>query len=97
MQSKFKFIIVSKNNDSCIKEADFDSILNADYDIVLNNTVSLPALYNKKIDQNADYDFIVLMHGDVQLDIKDLMQHVEKVKDKYDLIGLCGCSKISVS
>lgn len=97
MQSKFKFIIVSKNNDSCIKEADFDCILNADYEIVLNNTVSLPALYNKKIDQNADYDFIVMMHGDVQLDIKDLMQHVEKVKDKYDLIGLCGCSKISVS
>ena len=65
----------------------------------LNNTVALPILYNKAINnaKNEKYDFVVLMHADVSLSLVDLVMDIERCKDKYDLIGLCGCSKIDVS
>ena len=95
--SRFKFVIVSKDDSTCFKDDDFNCMQNVDVEYINNNTIGLPTLYNKAIDENKDFDFIVLMHADVWFDVKSFVMHVEAVKDKYDLIGLCGCDKISVS
>ena len=95
--SRFKFVIVSKDDSTCFKDDDFNCMQNVDVEYINNNIIGLPTLYNKAIDENKDFDFIVLMHADVWFDVKSFVMHVEAVKDKYDLIGLCGCDKISVS
>lgn len=64
---------------------------------ISDNKLPLAVIYNKIIEENKDVDFLYLVHSDVKLDFKMLAEHVESVRDKYDVIGLCGCSNISVS
>ena len=101
--SKFEFVFVAK--DEKFKFArEFTSQYekshtNVKFNYVANNILSLATVYNTFIEQhrnNKDIDFLVLMHADVQLDLDGLMSHIESLNGKYDVIGLCGCSKISV-
>lgn len=64
------------------------------------NKTPLPKLYNSilaEVRAEHYFDFIVFMHADVSLSLVDLVMDIERCKDKYDLMGLCGCSKLSVS
>ena len=64
----------------------------------LNNKTGLPKLYNILIDDanKMNYDFLILMHADVKLDLAHFIDHLLECKDKYDAFGLCGCTKISI-
>ena len=65
---------------------------------VANNASPLAGVYNAFLDEKgSEWDFIYFAHADVELDFRGLAEHVESVKDKYDVIGLCGCEKLNVS
>jgi len=98
--SKFRFIVVSKDDKFALKEEELKAASESvDVVLVKNNSIGLPALYNKYLDDDdaLKYDYNVFMHADVWLDAQDLALHLDSVAGKYDLIGLCGCAKISVS
>ena len=64
----------------------------------LDNKTSLPKLYNILIEDanKMNYDFLIFMHADVKLDFAHFIDHLLECKDKYDVFGLCGCTKFSV-
>jgi len=67
-------------------------------ELVKNNSEYLTVVNNRMIEKalKEGFDFLVTMHADVELDLNGLVQHIEECADKYDLMGLCGCEKISV-
>ena len=67
---------------------------------IANNKTPLPKLYNSILSEAREqkhFDIVVFMHADVSLKLDDLVTDIESCKDKYDIIGLCGCTKLSVS
>ena len=64
-----------------------------------NNTEKLTTIYNRIIEKHKDdnTDFLILMHADVYINVNSLIAHIERCKEQYDVMGLCGCSKMSVS
>lgn len=96
--SSFKYVIVSKDDKFSLgTTAEIEALATSDRVVkcISNNTKSLPDVYNSEID--ARFDYVVLMHADVKLDIASLESHVTAVADKYDVIGLCGTSIMNVS
>ena len=96
--SSFKYLIVSKDDKFSLgTKAEIEALITPNRTIrcISNNTKSLPDVYNSEID--ARFDYVVLMHADVKLDIASLESHVTAVADKYDVIGLCGTSIMNVS
>ena len=98
-----EFVIVAKDNDFKLERnmtAQFEAAHpNVKFNYVSDNKLALADVYNTFIEQhraNKDIDCLILMHADVYLNIENLLKHIEEVKDKYDVLGLCGCSKISV-
>ena len=85
---------VSKDERFCLQEQDIEGV---EYVRIPNNSERLATVYNMIVEGHRDADYVYLMHADVQLDVKGLVEHVESVAGKYDVIGLCGCSKINVS
>lgn len=64
-----------------------------------SNKNGLPRIYNEYLNvarQKKELDAVIFMHADVQLDMKHLIAHFIECKDKYDVMGLCGCKKFSV-
>lgn len=98
--SKFKFVVVAKDDNFKMPIEKFGQH-GIDVYQVPNNKESLSKVYNSYLKQfrieQEKTDFIVFMHADVEIDIDKLTAHVEECKYKYDVIGLCGCSKINVS
>lgn len=101
---KFQFIFVSKDNIFLLSRDEttkFESMHpEVTFAYVANNTASLADVYNEFILEHRkkkDVDYLVLMHADVRLNLEKLIQHVSNVEGKYDVIGLCGCSKISLA
>lgn len=98
--SKFKFVVVSKDENFKIPIEKFCQH-SVDVYQVPNNKQSLSKVYNSYLKQfrieRDKTDFIVFMHADVEVDISRLVLHVDKCKDKYDVIGLCGTSVMNVS
>lgn len=97
-----KFIIVSANNIFCLSKDETSNITsiypNILFEYIENNTKSLAEIYNYYLNNiSNDIDYLCFLHADVKLDIKNLVDKIETCKDKYDVMGLCGCSKISVS
>lgn len=96
-----RFVFVSKDEKFMMPNEYTDNIKRENdelrFDYVRNNSTSLASLYNVMLSEdNSKYDYVVLMHADVKLDINSFVDHLESVGGKYDVIGLCGCSKISV-
>ncbi len=97
--------IASKDANSKFTTADFAKF-NASQSKVeiedafwFNNKVSLTKLYNQLLSdarQDKEVDFVLFMHADVKLDFQHLIDHLLECKDKYDVFGLCGCTKFSV-
>lgn len=104
--SKFLIVIVSKDSKFSIDEAAIHNFYDTwpefvgfvDIHKISNNMMPLPELYNSILDdeKHKSYDFIIFMHADVTLMIADLLEHIEECKDKYDVMGLCGCSKLTL-
>ncbi len=99
------FGIASKNEDFKIDSQAFDEFNQSQDKVFLvptfwkNNTTSLPTLYNSALKTARSQkvaDIQIFMHADVQLDLKHFIDHLIECKDKYDVIGLCGCKKFSV-
>ena len=103
--SKFKFVVVSKDNDikihNAVSKAMFD-INGHEVDVseITNNKLSLATVYNMKLNEERQFishDFLVFMHADVTFDVKQFLNHVDQCKCKYDVMGLCGTSTMNVS
>ena len=63
-----------------------------------NNTLTLTQFGNKFIQESKDeYDYLILMHSDVDLSLNEFVKHLVEVKDKYDVIGMAGTKKLFVS
>ena len=94
------FLVISKDQNFKIKKEDLEKT-GAFVTYVKDNKQNITQLYNEELlsvrsgDQLPDY--LILMHADVSFDVKSLLNHLELVKNKYDIIGLCGCEKIVVS
>ena len=103
--SKFKFVVVSKDNDIKIRNAVSKAMFDingheVDVSEITNNKLSLATVYNMKLNEERQFishDFLVFMHADVTFDVKQFLNHVEQCKCKYDVIGLCGTSTMNVS
>lgn len=107
---KIKFVFVSKHKDFLMKEDDFNSLRNNDSalsiftEFISDNKIDLPAIYNKQIDESinpnthtCDFDYLILLHSDVVLNIDSFIQHLQEIDGKYDLIGLAGTKKLNAS
>lgn len=101
--SKFEFVIVAKDDNFKLARkftTEFEKTnKNVTFNYVANNSRSLADVYNTFIQKHRadkDIDYLIFMHADVSLDLNRLITHIENVNGKYDVIGLCGCSKISV-
>lgn len=102
--SKWKFVIVSKDGEFKIPPEKFTDVadlaeINISY--VDNNTKPIAEVYNKYLESErgpngTNWDYMVFMHSDVSFDLGGLIKHVEKVSEKYDIIGLCGTATMNV-
>lgn len=101
--SKWKFVIVSKDDSSrmdpkVFAEASGFGEFSVSYEY--NNKKPLAEVYNEYLDVErtmGSYDFIVFMHGDVAFGLEGFVKQIDSVASKYDLIGLCGTSRMNVS
>lgn len=108
--TSFLFGIVAKDDQFKLTQKDFDAVASSRTDITIhtafvkNNTKSLTKVYNdllKSAHVNLEshesmYDYVVLMHADVCLDINHLITHIIECDGKYDLMGLCGTEVLKV-
>lgn len=99
---KIDFVIVSKDDKFYLPEEKTNNLKSQDitFNYISNNSEPLTVVYNKFITKhrtNKDCDYLILMHADVSLDLEQLIKHIESVNGKYDVLGLCGCAKISIS
>ena len=102
--SKWKFVIVSKDAEFKLppeKFKDVASLAETSISYVDNNKKPLAEVYNKYLENErspngTDLDYMVFMHSDVALDLASFINHVEKVSEKYDILGLCGTAVMNV-
>ena len=63
-----------------------------------NNTMTLTEFGNFGIKTCKDeYDYLILMHADVDLSIYDFVKHLVEVNGKYDIVGVAGTKKLFIS
>ena len=63
-----------------------------------NNTLTLTQFGNKAIEECKDYyDYLILMHSDVDLSLYDFVKRLVECKDKYNVVGLAGTKKLFIS
>ena len=101
---KTEFVIVAKDENFSLTREETTQFEKEHQDVtfnyVSNNKLSLADVYNSFIQKHRatkDIDCLVLMHADVRFNIESLLKHIEEVNGKYDVLGLCGCSKMTVS
>ena len=92
MDKKIKILSISKDDRISIEK-----INNIEYVDVINNTTPITTLYNKEIEKSQDYDYLIFMHGDVNVDLTHMIPHMIECSSKYDIMGLCGCQKMNTS
>lgn len=98
--SNIRFVVVSKDKSFGASRERVESHCAVrpgdEFKFIEDNAKPLAEIYNAELDRLGGFDWVALMHADVSLDTVGLAEHVESVAGKYDLIGLCGCDKISV-
>ena len=92
MDEKIKILTISKNEKFNLTKID-----GLEYVEIPNNTKKITTLYNEQLRISSEYDFLVCMHGDVDVDLNHMIPHMIECSKKYDIMGLCGCQKINVS
>lgn len=101
---KTEFVIVAKDDNFSLTREETTMFEKHNQDVVFNyvsdNKLSLADVYNSFIEKHRatkDIDCLVFMHADVRFNIESLLNHIEEVNGKYDVLGLCGCSKMTIS
>lgn len=105
---KIKFVIVSKDDKFFLTEENISDfyknnpqyIEGVKFQKIANNKENLTIIYNKELRlerTNKTNDFLVFLHADVLLDFPHLIEHIIECREKYDIMGLCGCQKIKTS
>ena len=88
-----------KPNTSKIPLRESYNFLNLNYDLEIHyeNSEPLTKKYNESIKKAYDdgYDAVMLIHDDVYLE-HDPFHQLERLFDKFDLIGVAGASKIEL-
>lgn len=102
MNKKLLFVVVSKDEQYGLMKETLDQFcLNEQFDCkwIINNRRNLTVVYNEILNSTdvLNYKAVVLLHSDVKVDINSLCVHIFTCYDKYDVMGLCGCDKISIS
>lgn len=92
MDKKIKILSISKDDRISIEK-----INGIEYVDIINNTTPITTLYNKEIEKSQDYDYLIFMHGDVNVDLTHMIPHMLECSSKYDIMGLCGCQKMNTS
>ena len=104
--AKIKFIFVGKDD-----KFSFDDVSkfyqdhpeytdNVQFYKIPNNRENLTKVYNNELAierTDKTNDFLVFLHADVSMDFDHLIKHMIECGEKYDVMGLCGCQKFSVS
>lgn len=81
-----------------IEQLESEDIAKIDISTMPNNTLTLTQFGNKFIQESKDeYDYLILMHSDVDLSLNEFVKHLIEVKDKYDIVGLAGTKKLFIS
>lgn len=93
---RFKFVFVSKDSEFKMPREKMDTLDRVHAMYFPSNSEPLSKIYNKVLNEDADSDFVLLVHADVSFDPVGVMDQLERLNGKYDLVGLCGCAKISV-
>lgn len=100
---KFLVSIVSKDENFSITEDNESKFISSKpgSEIIKtkNNSENITSVNNRMIEKSLSggFDFIIMMHSDVTIDLEKLANHIEECSGKYGIMGLCGCEKISVS
>jgi hypothetical protein len=92
MDDKIKIVITSKTDNIAL-----DKIEGIEYVEIINNITPLTKLYNQEIEKSKTYDYLIFMHGDVNVDLTHMIEHIKQCSSKYDVMGLCGCQKLNTS
>lgn len=101
--SKWKFVIVSKDAKFKLPPEKFDEVASLgeiDISYVDNNTKPLAEVYNTYLEvergpAGTKLDYLVFMHSDVAFGLEGFIKHIEKVSEKYDILGLCGTATMN--
>jgi len=56
-----------------------------------NTTKGLGQFYNECIDNSLDYDYLVLVHDDVDIINSDLLYQLKSGHAHFDILGVAGC------
>jgi hypothetical protein len=90
--SKIGLYSVSPLQSNCLLEKSKLFFKNIDFHITYNNTkVGLSEFYNNVIENNTEYDTLILCHHDVSLLYTNLEYQVKEGLKHYDIIGIAGC------
>ena len=93
---RFKFAFVSKDSEFKMPREKMDKLDRVHTMYFQDNSEPLSKIYNSVLNEDKDSDFVLLAHADVSFDPVGVMDQLERLNGKYDLVGLCGCAKISV-
>lgn len=81
-----------------IEKLNSEDIAEIDIAYAASNKLTLTQFGNKAIEESKDvYDYLILMHSDVDLSLYDFVKRLLDVKNKYDIVGLAGTKKLFIS
>lgn len=81
-----------------IEQLEKENVAKIDVVVFANNAYTLTQLGNKTIEESKDYyDYLILMHSDVDLSINEFVKHLVESKNKYDIVGVAGTKKLFIS
>ncbi len=106
--AKIKFVFVGKDDNFSFTNEDASKFYqdhpeytdDVQFYRIPNNSENLTKVFNNELRiERTDKinDFLVFCHADVSLDFDHLIKHMVECEKKYDIMGLCGCQKFSVS
>ena len=95
--------MVSRNDNFCIGDESRNAFVKnfpgSSISLTPDNSTNITVINNIMIKKSISegYDYLIMMHSDVELDLVGLAHHIMECANKYDVMGLCGCEKISIS
>ena len=107
--AKFHFNFISKDSSFKLTPNDLKTYaaLHPEHyitaDFIESNVQPLGKIYNslfdkyKNMPKEQQWDFLVLMHADVFLDVAHFINHIIECQEKYDVFGLCGTEVLNIS
>lgn len=103
MGQRFLVAIVSKDDRFSITPEEHKAFLDSHPDSAVttipDNRERITVVGNRLIGDamKNGFDYLVMMHADVHVDLCGLSDHISRCDGIYDVMGLCGCEKIVVS